>query len=206
MATTKGQKFRIFRPTLSDFVTTMPRGAQVIYPKDLAAIAMMADIGPDQHVFETGVGSGALSMMLLRAGATVVGYEIREDFANKARKNVEAFLGQAALDRYDVRLANSYESLPLENFDRIILDVPEPWNVLPHVPQAMRPGGIVVAYTPSVTQVQKVREMLANGPYAEVQTQEVLHHGWYVEGQAVRPDHRMVAHTAFLTRARLMVA
>ncbi len=205
-ATTKGQKYRAFKPTLADFVTTMPRGAQVIYPKDLAAILMMADIAPGQRVFETGVGSGAMSMTLLRAGVSIVGYEVREDFANKAKKNVEAFLGADALERYDVRLEDSYESIPDEVFDRVILDLPEPWQVLPHVPKSLRPGGIVVAYTPSVTQVQKVRSVLEAGPYAEVQTQEVLHRGWYVEGQAVRPDHRMVAHTAFLTRARLMVA
>lgn len=205
-ATTKGQKYRFFKPTLADFITTMPRGAQVIYPKDLAAILMMADIGPGQNVFETGVGSGALSMTLLRAGVNIVGYEIREDFANKAKKNVESFLGSEALARYDVRLMDSYESIPDGPFDRVILDVPEPWQVLPHVPASLRPGGIVVTYTPSVTQVQKVRAVFEAGPYAEVQTQEVLHRGWYVEGQAVRPDHRMVAHTAFLTRARLMVA
>jgi tRNA (adenine57-N1/adenine58-N1)-methyltransferase len=204
-ATTRGQKYRFFKPTLSDFITTMPRGAQVIYPKDLAAILMMADIGPGQNVFETGVGSGALSMTLLRAGVNIIGYEIREDFANKAKKNVESFLGAEALERYDVRLMDSYESIPEGPFDRVILDVPEPWQVLPHVPGSLRRGGIVVAYTPSVTQVQKVRAVFEHGPYAEVHTQEVLHRGWYVEGQAVRPDHRMVAHTAFLTRARLMV-
>jgi tRNA (adenine57-N1/adenine58-N1)-methyltransferase len=205
-ATTKGQKYRVFKPTLADFITTMPRGAQVIYPKDLAAILMMADIGPGQRVFETGVGSGAMSMTLLRAGVSIVGYELREDFANKAVKNVEAFLGAEALDRYDVQLKDSYEAIPDEQFDRVILDLPEPWQVLPHVPKSLRLGGIVVTYTPSVTQVQKVRDVFEAGPYAEVQTQEVLHRGWYVEGQAVRPDHRMVAHTAFLTRARLMVA
>lgn len=204
-STTKGQKYRVFKPTLADFVTTMPRGAQVIYPKDLAAILMMADIGPGQRVFETGVGSGAMSMTLLRAGVSIVGYELREDFANKAVKNVESFLGAEALDRYEVQLKDSYEGIPDEQFDRIILDLPEPWKVLPHVPGSLRLGGIVVTYTPSVTQVQKVREIFETGPYAEVQTQEVLHRGWYVEGQAVRPDHRMVAHTAFLTRARLMV-
>jgi tRNA (adenine57-N1/adenine58-N1)-methyltransferase len=204
-ATTRGQKYRFFKPTLSDFITTMPRGAQVIYPKDLAAILFLADIGPGQNVFETGLGSGALSMTLLRAGVNIVGYEIREDFANKAKKNVQAFLGSEALERYDVRLMDSYESIPEGPFDRAILDVPEPWRVLAHIPGSLRPGGIVVAYTPSITQVQRVRAVFDAGPYDEVHTQEVLHRGWYVEGQAVRPDHRMVAHTAFLTRARLMV-
>ena len=145
-------------------------------------------------------------MTLLRAGVSIVGYELREDFANKALKNVEAFLGAEALKRYDVRLEDSYEGIPPEIFDRVILDLPEPWKVLQHVPASLRPGGIVVTYTPSVTQVQRVRDVFEAGPYAEVHTQEVLHRGWYVEGQAVRPDHRMVAHTAFLTRARLRVA
>ncbi len=108
---TKGSEYRVLRPTLEDFVVEMPRGAQVIYPKDLAPICMLADIGPGVRVFETGIGSGALSMTMLRYGADIVGYEIREDFANRARKNVESFLGSAALDRYEVHIADSYEGI-----------------------------------------------------------------------------------------------
>lgn len=211
VATTKGQKFRAFRPSMEDYVLQMKRGAQVIYPKDLAAILMMADIYPGARVFETGIGSGAMSMALLRAGATIVGYEVREDFAARAQKNVLGFLGDSVQDRYDVHIADAYagirpgapgmpEDAPL--FDRFVLDLPEPWQVLAHAHEALRPGGIAIAYTPSITQAQQVRHLLADGAYDEISTTEVLHRTWHIEGQAVRPDHRMVGHTAFLTRGR----
>jgi len=202
---TKGSEYRVLRPTLEDFVVEMPRGAQVIYPKDLAPICMLADIGPGVRVFETGIGSGALSMTMLRYGADIVGYEIREDFANRARKNVESFLGPAALDRYDIHIADSYEGIDpaLGMFDRVVLDLPEPWNVVPNAEAVLQPGGLLVAYTPSITQAVQVREAL-KGKWIDARTIEVLHRGWHIEGQAVRPDHRMVAHTAFLSVARFL--
>jgi len=202
---TKGSEYRVLRPTLEDFVVEMPRGAQVIYPKDLAPICMLADIGPGVRVFETGIGSGALSMTMLRYGADIVGYEIREDFANRARKNVESFLGTAALDRYEVHIADSYEGIDpaLGMFDRVVLDLPEPWNVVPNAEAVLQPGGLLVAYTPSITQAVQVREAL-KGKWIDARTIEVLHRGWHIEGQAVRPDHRMVAHTAFLSVARFL--
>jgi tRNA (adenine57-N1/adenine58-N1)-methyltransferase len=202
---TKGSEYTVLRPTLEDFVVEMPRGAQVIYPKDLAPICMLADIGPGVRVFETGIGSGALSMTMLRYGADIVGYEIREDFANRARKNVESFLGTAALDRYDVHIADSYEGIDpaLGMFDRVVLDLPEPWNVVPNAEAVLQPGGLLVAYTPSITQAVQVREAL-KGKWIDARTIEVLHRGWHIEGQAVRPDHRMVAHTAFLSVARFL--
>jgi tRNA (adenine57-N1/adenine58-N1)-methyltransferase len=199
---TKGQRFRAFRPTLEDYILTMPRGAQVIYPKDLGPMMVLGDIGPGMRVFESGIGSGALSMMLLRAGASVTGYEIREDFASRAMKNITAFMGDVS-DRYDLQIRSAYE--PIDGtFDRVVLDLPEPWQVVPHAQQALRPGGIFLAYTPSITQVMHLREVLNTTNFIEEKTIEVLNRGWYVEGQAVRPDHRMVAHTAFLTRARLI--
>lgn len=208
VATIRGQKFRAFRPTLEEFVLSMPRGAQVIYPKDLAAMLMLGDIAPGHRVFESGLGSGALSMALLRAGAIITGYEIRDDFASRAQKNVAAFLGPEVLERYEVCLQSAYEpfDLPAEHggFDRVMLDLPEPWQVIPHVEATLRPGGVLVAYTPSITQVQRLRDVLETSRFTQSSTIEVLHRGWYVEGQAVRPDHRMVAHTAFLTRARLI--
>ena len=204
VATIRGQKFRVFRPTLEEFVLSMPRGAQVIYPKDLATMLMFGDVAPGHRVFESGLGSGALSMALLRAGAVITGYEIREDFASRAKKNVAAFLGTAAFDRYDVHIQSAYEPLDHDGFDRVMLDLPEPWQVVPHVESTLQSGGLLVAYTPSITQVQRLREVLADSRFTQASTIEVLHRGWYVEGQAIRPDHRMVAHTAFLTRARLM--
>ena len=202
---TKGSSYIVMRPTLEDFVIEMPRGAQVIYPKDLAPICMLADIGPGVKVFETGVGSGALSMTMLRWGATIVGYEIREDFLNRARGNVRSFLGEDALSRYHVELRDAYEGIDGSDFDRVVLDLPEPWQVVPHATKALRRGGILVAYTPSITQAAQVREAFnATRAWSGARTLEVLHRGWHIEGQAVRPDHRMVAHTAFLTTARFL--
>jgi tRNA (adenine57-N1/adenine58-N1)-methyltransferase len=203
LRTTRGQTFVVMRPTLSDFVFKMPRGAQVIYPKDLGPILMLADIAPGVRVLESGVGSGALSMAMLRGGADIVGYELREDFAERATANVGKFLGPDALDRYRVELRNCYEGIDGTDFDRVVLDLPEPWQVVKHAEQALRPGGIILAYTPSVTQVSQFREALAESRFFGAETVEVLHRGWYVEGQAVRPDHRMVAHTGFLSHARL---
>ncbi len=204
VATIRGQKFRVFRPTLEEFVLSMPRGAQVIYPKDLSTMLMLGDIAPGQRVFESGLGSGALSMALLRAGVSITGYEIREDFASRAQKNVAAFLGAETLERYDVHLQSAYDPFSHSDFDRVMLDLPEPWQVVPHAGATLRPGGVLVAYTPSITQVQRLRDALTDSRFTQFSTIEVLHRGWYVEGQAVRPDHRMVAHTAFLTRARLI--
>jgi tRNA (adenine57-N1/adenine58-N1)-methyltransferase catalytic subunit len=200
--TTRGQAFIVVRPTLSEFILKMPRGAQVIYPKDIGPILMLADIGPGVRVLESGVGSGALSMGMLRAGADIVGYELREDFAERARLNVERFLGSDVTDRYRVELRDCYEGIDEQDVDRVVLDLPEPWQVVPHAEKALRPGGIIVAYTPSVTQVMHVREALERGSFFGLHTSEVMQRGWYVEGQAVRPDHRMVAHTGFLTVAR----
>jgi len=202
---TKGSAYTALRPTLEDFVVEMPRGAQVIYPKDLAPICMLADIGPGVRVFESGVGSGALSMTMLRWGADVVGYELREDFANRATSNVRSFLGEDALSRYHVELRDCYEGIDGIDFDRVVLDLPEPWRVVPFAETALHRGGIFVAYTPSITQAAALREALAaSRAWNGTRTLEVLHRGWHIEGQAVRPDHRMVAHTAFLTTARLV--
>lgn len=203
VSTTKGQKFRAFRPTLEEFILSMPRGAQVIYPKDLGPMMMLADIAPGMKVFESGIGSGALSMTVLRIGAEITGYELREDFAARAKKNVEAFLGTEAMSRYHIEIRSAYEAIEGNDFDRVLLDLPEPWQVVPHAELALRPGGVLVAYTPSITQAVRLREALSHTRFTEAKTLEVLNRGWHIEGQAVRPDHRMVAHTAFLTRARL---
>ncbi len=202
---TKGAEYTVLRPTLEDYVLEMPRGAQVIYPKDLAPICMLADIGPGLRVFETGIGSGALSMTMLRWGADIVGYEVREDFANRAKANVREFLGESTLDRYDVHIADSYEGVDADHgpFDRAVLDLPEPWQVIPHLESVLVSGGVCLAYTPSITQAMQVSEQF-KGRWIDARTVEVLHRGWKVDGQAVRPDHRMVAHTAFLTVARFL--
>jgi tRNA (adenine57-N1/adenine58-N1)-methyltransferase len=200
---TKGARYDVFRPTLSDFVLKMPRGAQVIYPKDLGPILMLADVYPGARVLESGIGSGALSMTLLRAGADVTGYELRADFASRAQANVAAYLGEEVLDRYHVQERDCYGGIDETGLDRVVLDLPEPWQVVPHAEVALRPGGIFVAYTPSVVQVMQLREALDASRFLMVETVEVLNRTWHVDGQAVRPDHRMVAHTGFLTHARL---
>jgi tRNA (adenine57-N1/adenine58-N1)-methyltransferase len=201
---TTGAWYQAVRPTLADFILKMPRGAQVIYPKDLGPILLLADIFPGARVFESGLGSGALSMTLLRAGAVVTGYELRPDFAAKAVANVTSFLGEEALGRYAVEERDVYEGIDGTGFDRAVLDLPEPWRVVKHAEAALAPGGILVAYTPSILQASQVREALDASGFAFAETQEVLVRTWHLEGQAVRPDHRMVAHTAFLTSARLV--
>ena len=203
---TKGLAYTALRPTLADFVLKMPRGAQVIYPKDLGPILMLADMYPGARVLESGVGSGALSMGLLRAGADVVGYELREDFAAKAAENVVAFSGEGVLERYRVEIRDCYEGIDETELDRIVLDLPEPWQVVKHAERALRPGGILVAYTPTIVQAAQLREALADRPFLQAATIEVLHRSWHIEGQSVRPDHRMVAHTGFLTSARLLAS
>ncbi|MBK5222323.1 MAG: tRNA (adenine-N1)-methyltransferase [Acidimicrobiia bacterium] len=206
---TRGARYVVVRPTLGEFVLKMPRGAQVIYPKDLGPILMLADIYPGVRVLESGVGSGALSMTMLRAGAVITGYELRNDFANRARKNVESFLGAEALERFTVEERDCYDGIDGNGsddtgFDRVVLDLPEPWQVVAHAEQALVPGGILIAYTPSITQAAQLRERLEKSSFAMESTVEVLHRGWHIEGQAVRPDHRMVGHTGFLTHARLV--
>jgi tRNA (adenine57-N1/adenine58-N1)-methyltransferase catalytic subunit len=209
LRSTAGARYLAVRPTLSDFVLSMPRGAQVVYPKDLGPILMLADVFVGARILEAGVGSGALSMALLRTGASVVGYEIRPDFAATAQRNVHAFLG-ADVD-YRVEERDVYAGIdPADagepGLDRIVLDLPEPWRVVKHAEAALRPGGILVSYLPTIGQVGQLREALDAGAFGLAGTVEVLQRSWHVEGQSVRPDHRMVAHTGFLTSARLLVA
>jgi len=200
----RGSRYVAFRPTLSDFVLKMPRGAQVIYPKDLGPILLIADIFPGARVLESGVGSGALSMTMLRAGADIVGYELREEFAERAQANVRGFLGEGAAARYRVELRDCYEGIDESNLDRIVLDLPEPWQVIEPASKALRPGGIFVAYTPTILQAAHLRDAFETSFFTMTETIEVLHRSWHIEGQSVRPDHRMVAHTGFLTSARLL--
>jgi tRNA (adenine57-N1/adenine58-N1)-methyltransferase len=198
-----GRRFIVVRPTLADTVLKMPRGAQVIYPKDLGAILLGADIGPGMRVLEAGVGSGSLSMALLRAGAHVVGYEVRPDFASRAIANVRAFAGDDAPYRVEER--DVYEGIDATGIDRVVLDVPEPWRVLEPAGRALRPGGIFLAYLPSITQVAALRAAMARSCFGLAETSELLRRTWHVEDRSVRPDHRMVAHTGFITTARLLV-
>ena len=204
--TTLGTKLIAVRPTLAEYVLKMPRGAQVIYPKDLGPILVLADLFPGARVLETGIGSGALTMTLLRAiGPTghVTGYEIRADFADRARRNVEGFLGPD--QPLDIEVRDAYDGIDVHDLDRVLLDLPEPWRAVKHAESALHPGGILLAYLPTIGQVARLREELASSAFGMAETLEVLQRHWHVDGQSVRPDHRMVAHTGFLTHARLLV-
>ena len=195
------------RPTLGEYVLEMPRGAQVIYPKDLGPILLLADVFPGARVLESGVGSGALTMTLLRAvgpAGSVLGYELRDDFAARAQRNVAGFLGDDVPLRIEVR--DVYDGIDLVDLDRVLLDLPEPWRVVKPAEAALRPGGILVSYLPTIGQVAQLRTALDESRFAMAETIEVLQRTWHVEGASVRPDHRMVAHTGFLTHARLLAA
>ncbi len=203
--TSMGARLVAVRPTLAEYVLKMPRGAQVIYPKDLGPILMLADVFPGARVLESGVGSGALTTTLLRAvGAEghVLGYEVRPEFADRAVRNVEGFLGAGQPLTVEVR--DTYEGIDASDLDRILLDLPEPWRVVKHAQAALRPGGILLAYLPTIGQVMRLREELATSAFGMVETVEVLQRPWHVDGQSVRPDHRMVGHTGFLTHGRLL--
>jgi tRNA (adenine57-N1/adenine58-N1)-methyltransferase len=202
VAGSTGRTFLVLRPTLSDVVLKMPRGAQVIYPKDLGAILIAADIGPGQRVLEAGVGSGALSMTVLRAGASVIGYELRDDFAERARSNVTAALGPDLAYRVEIRDVTA--GIDEVDLDRILLDMPEPHKVVKAAAAALRPGGILLAYLPTINQTALLRQALDDAAthFGLAETQEIMRRTWHVEARSVRPDHRMVGHTGFLTTAR----
>jgi tRNA (adenine57-N1/adenine58-N1)-methyltransferase len=202
---TLGVPLLCIRPRMADFVLKMPRGAQVIYPKDVGAILVEADIAPGVHVLEAGTGSGALSVALARAVGSegrVVSYEAREDFHAKASANLEAFFGKVP-PWVDLRLGDIREVAETgEVFDRVVLDLPEPWAILAEVRGALRPGGIICTYLPTTNQVQTSVLALQAGGFTEVETFEVMRRTWHVTAQSVRPDHRMVAHTGFLSVGR----
>lgn len=203
-----GRKMLALRPTFGDYVLKMPRGAQVLYPKDLALITMWADAYPGARVFEAGTGSGALTMALLRAvgpRGLVVTYETREDFSRTALMNIDRYLGPVS--NLMALRKNAYEGIELPEgevpFDRVVLDLPEPWQVVPHAAKVLRTGGIYLSFVPTVPQVMQTVEALERATvFVMVQTFETLLRPWSVQGRSVRPDHRMVAHSGFITVAR----
>lgn len=206
--TSMGRRIRVLRPTLAEFVVKMPRGAQVVYPKDVGAILVEADIFPGARVLEAGTGSGSLTLALMRAvgpKGTVHTFDVREDFQTKALKNIERFVGgDPTYGAVDARLADVYEDTLDVEVDRAVLDLTEPWRALGNLERCLRPGGIVCAYMPTVPQVQNLVAALGRG-WAMVRTFETLQRGWNVDGLSVRPDHRMVAHTAFIVVARRVI-
>jgi tRNA (adenine57-N1/adenine58-N1)-methyltransferase len=199
-----GTAYLALRPLLADYVLSMPRGAQVIYPKDAAQIVAMGDVFPGARVLEAGAGSGALTCSLLRAvgpDGQVVSYEQRPDFADIARRNVEAFFG-GPQDSWALHVGDVADC-PEKGFDRIILDMLTPWEVLDLVERALVPGGVFIGYVATTPQLSELVEALrARGGFTEPRAWESLVRDWHADGLAVRPDHRMIAHTAFLVSAR----
>ena len=204
-----GHEYLALRPLLRDFAMSMPRGAAIVYPKDAAQIVMQADIFPGATVVEAGVGSGALSLSLLRAigpFGRLVSFERRDDFADVARSNVETFFG-ATPDTWDVVVGDLQAALPevlaAGSVDRVVLDMLAPWEVMDVVADALTPGGVVLCYVATATQLSRVAEYIrGTGCFTDPDASETMVRGWHVEGLAVRPDHRMVAHTGFLLTAR----
>ncbi|WP_404432721.1 tRNA (adenine-N1)-methyltransferase [Microbacterium lacus] len=204
-----GHEYLALRPLLRDFVMSMPRGAAIIYPKDAAQIIAEADVFPGAVVVEAGVGSGALSLWLLRAlGSTgrLVSFERRAEFAEVAQANVETFLGGVP-ENWDVVIGDLVEALPATvapaSVDRVVLDMLAPWECIDVVADALTPGGVVLCYVATATQLSRVAEYIrATGLFTEPDANETMVRGWHVEGLAVRPDHRMIAHTGFLLWAR----
>jgi tRNA (adenine57-N1/adenine58-N1)-methyltransferase len=209
VTSSNGIEYLALRPLLTDFVMSMPRGAAIIYPKDAAQILGQADIFPGATVVEAGVGSGALSLWLLRAigpEGRLHSFERRDEFADVARGNVTAFLG-AVPTNWTVTVGDLQDAMPATvepgSVDRIVLDMLAPWECLDECVEALTPGGVLMCYIATVTQLSRVAEAIrATGAFTEPDPTETLVRGWHVEGLAVRPDHRMIGHTGFLMTAR----
>jgi tRNA (adenine57-N1/adenine58-N1)-methyltransferase len=204
-----GGEYLVFRPLLSEFVVSMPRGAAVVYPKDAAQIVAMADVFPGARVVEAGVGSGALTCSLLRAvgpTGTVSSYERRQEFADVAVQNVDQFFA-GRHPAWELTVGDLVEAMDEEDgsVDRVVLDMLAPWECVDRVARALSPGGIVCAYVATTTQLGRTVETLrAHGGFTEPQPWETLVRDWHVEGLAVRPGHKMIGHTGFLVTARRM--
>ena len=209
VANNVGVEHLALRPLLTDFVMSMPRGAAIVYPKDAAQILAQADIFPGATVVEAGVGSGALSLWLLRAigeRGTLASFERRDEFADVARGNVGTFFGEVP-QNWSITVGDLTDTLPQTmaegTVDRVVLDMLAPWECLPAVADALTPGGVLVCYIATVTQLSRVAEAIrATQSFTQPQSSETMVRGWHVEGLAVRPDHRMIAHTGFLITAR----
>ncbi|KQV08161.1 tRNA (adenine-N1)-methyltransferase [Leifsonia sp. Root112D2] len=206
-----GVEHLVLRPLLRDFVMSMPRGAAIVYPKDAAQILALADVFPGATVVEAGVGSGALSLWLLRAigpSGRLASFERRDEFADVARANVVTFLGHEP-ENWSVTVGDLSEALPETvadgTVDRVVLDMLAPWECLDACIGALKAGGVLLCYVATVTQLSRVAEAIrGTGRFTEPASNETMVRGWHVEGLAVRPDHRMIGHTGFLITARLL--
>ena len=206
-ATNGDLKFQAFRPLFADYVLSMPRGATIIYPKDLAMILGVADIKPGVRVLESGVGSGALTLALLRAigeSGALQSVEIRDDFAHISKSNVTNYFGTPPKN-WDLVVGAFQEQQYEAQWDRVVLDMLAPWECVQTAADALVPGGVILAYVATTTQLSKFAEALKESDlFTEPETTETIVRGWHHEGLAVRPQHRMIGHTGFLTIARRM--
>ena len=207
VSTTAGLKFTAFKPLLADFVLSMPRGATIVYPKDAAMIVGVADIYPGAKVLEAGVGSGALTLSLLRAvgeKGSVHSVERRAEFAENARANVEQYFGGLP-QQWTLTVGDLQEQEVDATFDRVVLDMLAPWECVATAAEALRPGGVFLAYVATTTQLSATAEALkSDGRFTEPESSETIVRGWHHEGLAVRPQQRMIGHTGFLIMSRRM--
>ena len=207
VSTTAGLKFTAFKPLLADYVLTMPRGATIVYPKDAAMIVGLADIYPGARVLEAGVGSGALTISLLRAAGDkgyVHSVERRADFAENARSNVDAYF-EGAPSNWKLDVGDLQDQDFDSEFDRVILDMLAPWECVDIAARALRPGGVFMSYVATTTQLSATAEAIKlDGRFTEPESSETLVRGWHHEGLAVRPQQRMIGHTGFLIQSRRM--
>ena len=207
VSTSAGLKFTAFKPLLGDFVLSMPRGATIVYPKDAAMIIGVADVFPGAKVIEAGVGSGALSISLLRAigkDGKLCSFERREDFAAIARENVKTYFGSIP-SQWQLEVGSVQESSTDEKYDRVILDMLAPWECVAFAADVLRPGGVFLAYVATTTQLSATAEALKDdGRFTEPLSSETIVRDWHHEGLAVRPMQRMIGHTGFLIVSRRM--
>ena len=205
LRSSRGSRLVALRPRLVDYVLEMPRGAQVVYPKDLGAIVQWADVAPGHRIAEAGTGSGALTMALIRAvgpAGSVLSVERRPDHLQHARRVVSRFLGGLPENLHLVA-GDIADVLPGAEVDRVILDLPEPWTIVDAAARALVPGGVLAAYLPTVPQVVHLHEALrSSGRFTGLETMEMFVRDWRLEGRSVRPASQMVGHTGFLTFAR----
>lgn len=200
-------KFQAFRPLLGDYVLSMPRGATIIYPKDAAMILGVADIKPGVRVLESGIGSGALTLSLVRAVGSegcVQSIEIRDDFAEISKQNVLNYFGSIP-NNWELIVGAFQDQVFQPEWDRVVLDMLAPWECVTAAAQALVPGGVILAYVATTTQLSRFAEAVKeSGYFTEPESTETIVRGWHHEGLAVRPQHRMIGHTGFLTVARRM--
>lgn len=201
-----GEVVSVYRPTLEEYVLLMPRGAQIVGPKDIGHVVLWGDIFPGATVLEAGIGSGALTLGLLRAvGPTgrVIAFELREDFANCARNNILAW-PESLADRLEIRPGNVHERLgEVSNIDRMVLDLPDPWNAVEGAALALRPGGLLMAYSPNIRQLDTLVQALLDHPsFFKPDVTELIQRPWVADRLRLRPELRIVGHTGFLLRTR----